>query len=121
MEYILIDFFTHSITGFNINTYLYALNHLNLKKYITSSLILFLLSENINLIIILSIMYTINILIFKYINRSFVFELALYACFYYILYKIDIFFVLNIFLVIILKLTKYHVSSRRGHGKIKSS
>ena len=108
MAYILIDLLTLTLTGIRTSTFLYYINHANIKDFILSMCLLYLLNENIMLIVILTIMFIINILLYKYINKNFIFELAIFTFFYFVLFKIDIYYVFNIFLVIVLKLSKYN-------------
>ena len=53
-------------------------------------------------------MYIINIMLYKYLNKYFIFELVIYTFFYFILFRIDEFYFFNMFLVIVLKYTKYN-------------
>ncbi len=53
-------------------------------------------------------MYIVNIMLYKYLNKYLIFELAIFTFFYFILFKIDEFYFLNLFLVIVLKYTKYN-------------
>lgn len=108
MEYILIDLFATNLTNIHFNTFYYYLNYIKLKEFLVSMAFLILLNENILLVVITSIMYIVNILLYKYLNKSFIFELAIYTFFYIILFRIDVFYIFNIFLVIVLKLTKYN-------------
>ncbi len=108
MAYVLIDLFASSILNIHFNTFFYYLNYIKIKEFLTCLFLLILLNENILLIIIIAIMYALNILLYKYINRSFVFELAIYTFFYIVLFRIDAYYVLNVFLIIVLRFTKYN-------------
>lgn len=108
MVYIIIDLITRNILGLNTATFLYYLNYIKIKEFLISMLFLYLLNENILLITIISIMYIVNIMLYKYLNKYLIFELAIFTFFYFILFKIDEFYVLNLFLVIVLKYTKYN-------------
>ena len=108
MVYIIIDLITRNILGLNTATFLYYLNYIKIKEFLISMLFLYLLNENILLITIISIMYIVNIMLYKYLNKYLIFELAIFTFFYFILFKIDEFYVLNLFLVIVLKSTKYN-------------
>lgn len=108
MAYLFIDLLTLTLTGIRTSTFLYYINYANIKEFILSMCLLYLLNENIMLIIILSIMFFINILLYKYINKNFIFELVVFTFFYFILFNIDIYYVFNIFLVIVLKFSKYN-------------
>lgn len=110
MVYILIDTFFSSITGYYINTFIFYLNYIKIKEFIISMLLLYLLNENILLVVVLTIMYFICLLLYKYINHNFILEMGIYTFFYIILNQIDAYYFLNIFLVIILKLTKYYIN-----------
>lgn len=98
----------HNIIRINSATFLYYLNYAGIKEFILSMLLLLILNENILLITILSIMYIVNILLYKYLNKYFIFELAIFTFFYFILFRIDKYFYFNILLVIVLKYTKYN-------------
>lgn len=108
MVYIIIDLITRNILGLNTATFLYYLNYIKIKEFLISMLFLYLLNENILLITIISIMYIVNIMLYKYLNKYLIFELAIFTFFYFILFKIDEFYFLNLFLVIVLKYTKYN-------------
>lgn len=110
MTYILIDTFMSSITGYYINTFIFYLNYIRIKEFIISMVLLYLLNENLLLIIVITIMYFVSLLLYKYINHNLIFELGIYTFFYIVLNRIDAYYFLNIFLVIILKLTKYYIS-----------
>ncbi len=114
MLYILIDTFLSSITGINIQIFPFYLNYANIKDFSLSIILLYLLNENIMLIIVFIIMYLLSILLYKYLNHNIILELGLYTGYYFILNRIDAYFFINIFLVIILKLTKYY-SNRWSH------
>ena len=118
MVYILIDTFISSITGYYINTFIFFLNYIKIKEFILFMILLYLLNENLLLILVLSIMYLVCLLLYKYINHNLIFELGIYTFFYLVLNHIDAYYFLNIFLVIILKLTKYY-SNGWHNDKIK--
>lgn len=110
MIYLLIDTFVSSLAGYYINTFIFYLNYIRIKEFIISMFLLYILNENLLLILVLTIMYFICLLLYKYINHNLILELGVYTFFYIVLNKIDAYYFLNIFLVIILKLTKYYIN-----------
>lgn len=108
MEYILFDLICQNFINIKTALFIYYLNHIKIKEFIISIFLLFILNENILLVTIITIMYIICILSYKYVNKNFLFELIIYIFFYFILFRIDAYFFINIILVIVLKLTKYN-------------
>lgn len=108
MEYILIDLVALNALNIKTSIFIYYLNYIKIKEFIVSMLLLFILNENIFLITIITIMYIVNILSYKYVNKYLAFELVIYTFFYFILFRIDAFYFINILLVIVLRFTKYN-------------
>lgn len=121
MIYLLIDTFIPSITGYSLNIFIFYLNYIKLKEFILCMLLLYLLNENILLVIVMIIMYLVCILLYKYINHNTILELGIYTFFYLVLNHIDTFFIFNLFLVIILKFTKYYFNGWNNEKSKKHS
>lgn len=108
MQYIIFDLITLNMLNIKTSLFIYYLNYIKVKEFILSIILLYILNENILLITILIIMYAINILLYKYVNKYFIFELITFTFFYFVLFKIDAFYFVNVLLVIVLKYTKYN-------------
>lgn len=105
---VIIDNLTYILTGFKLNTFYYQLYYLSINDLIKSLLIVYLLTNEIYLIISILIMYLSNKVIYKYIKYNLVFSICIYTIFYIIMNEIDYVYFINIIIVILLYYKKYN-------------
>lgn len=108
--YLLIDFLTHSATGVFLTSFIIMLKYIDIKNFIFSIILFFLLSDNYFLVFILCLMYTIEFILSKYVNYNLLFRLSLFTFFYLIINNIDISYFINLILVILIHYYKYNSS-----------
>lgn len=106
--FLLLDFFTFTITGFFLTSFIIMLKYISVKNFIFSILFLLLLSDNYFLLFIICLMYAIEYILSKYVNYNLLFRLSLFTFFYLILNNIDISYFINLILVILIHYYKYN-------------
>lgn len=108
--FLIIDFFTHSISGIFLTSFIIMLRYINIKNFIFSILFFLLLSDNYYLLFILCLMYAMEYILSKYVNYNLLFRISLFTFFYLIINNIDLSYFINLILVILIHYYKYNNS-----------
>lgn len=119
MIYVLFDIITYSLTGYFISTYLIMLHYLNVNSFIKSIILFYILNDNIFLTISIIIIYLIDHIISKYLDYNCKIAVGLFTFYYLIIHnKIDISYIINLLLVIIIKRIKYNGNGEELDEKV---
>ena len=119
MIYVLFDIITYSLTGYFISTYLIMLHYLNINSFIKSIILFYILNDNIFLTISIIIIYLIDHIISKYINYNCKIAVGLFTFYYLIIHnKIDMSYIVNLLIVILIMKIKYNDNGEDDSEKI---
>lgn len=108
--YLLLDFLTSSLTGVYLTTFLIMLKYISLKDFLLSLIFFLLISDNYYLMIMLIVMYLIEHILAKYVNYNLLFRLSIFTFLYLIISEVNIYYFLNLILVILIHFYKYNIS-----------
>lgn len=108
--YLLIDFFTSTLTGISLTSFIIMLKYLSLRDFILSLIFFLLISDNYYLLFILTIMYLIERTLDRYVNYNLLFRISVFTFLYLIINPINISYFINLILVILIHYYKYNTS-----------
>lgn len=121
MIYYLIDFLSLNILHINLNTFVYKIHDISLKELFVVIILNYVLNETIIISIIIYIIYILNKILYRYLNKNIITIASTYT-FYYIIINphIDYSYFLSLIIVIILNIDKYN-NNGGYHGTKKIS
>ena len=118
--FILCDFFMKNIIGLNMIIYIMTFYYLTPLNFILTLPLFLLLNHNIFFLFVIILIYTMEHNIKRYINYNLLFRMSLITFYYVILFHIDISYLINIIIVIIIHLSKYNNMGDEGGIKTLS-
>lgn len=113
MIYFIIDILIHNILHLNINTFLYKIHNISLNELLLVLILNIFLNNNYELILLIILIYILNKIIYTYVNYQLLSLIITYSIYYIIVMPINITYIINIILVIILYKLKYNDKGER--------
>ena len=107
MYYYLFDFIITILLNLNISTLLYKIHSIKIIDLILTLIIIYLITENIYMIIFLILIFILNKILYKFLSFKLINIIVTYTIYYLILFKLDASLIINIILVILLYLEEY--------------
>lgn len=115
---ILIDFILNNYTEYTITTYLYNIENKNILDHSLSMFLLYILNNDFYIILKLTLIYIISKIIYRYINTDLITKFSIFTLLYILLInRIDISYLLNLFLLIFLYFKKYNINGENINEK----
>lgn len=107
MTYIILDLILTNVLKININIFLYKIKDLSINNIILSMLFIYVLTNNIYVTLINIAGYILYKITNKYYNNR-VINLLIYSILYLALYRIDINYLINLIICILIDIREYN-------------